>query len=95
MFDELTSAGVVGISVVVFLGLAFTGLFWLRFPRWFRTRFGGGLDKDAVAEEEGYRQALAQVFGLPLAIIGVFGALITVHEGLSARFLVMDPPGFG
>ncbi|MEJ1966654.1 MAG: pentapeptide repeat-containing protein [Gammaproteobacteria bacterium] len=70
--------------LLVFVAIGVAGLIWLMFPGWLRKKYGAGIDAGALAVEDGYRKALSQVLGFPIAVFGAVGAYLTVASALEA-----------
>jgi uncharacterized protein YjbI with pentapeptide repeats len=84
MIGRYSIATIAVVIFVFFLATAIAGIVWFTFPSWLTRRYGVNKNKESLDIEDGYRKALSQVLGLPLAIFGVAGAFITVTEGIAA-----------
>jgi uncharacterized protein YjbI with pentapeptide repeats len=75
----------IGLVVLIFfVAIAIAGLVWFLFPSWLSKKLGANKTKESLDVEDGYRKAMSQVLGLPLAVFGVVGAFFTVAEGINA-----------
>ncbi|OCI99580.1 hypothetical protein A6U85_31505 [Agrobacterium sp. 13-626] len=69
-----------GIFLICFAAAA---AIWLFAPRWLAANFAGDGDKKRLEIEEVYRRTLGQIFGFPLAVVGVAAAGLGALQALA------------